>query len=297
MSDSNAPLGHLTGQVSKLAIAVTFHFVPARLSFLRQIATEFEQLADQVEVYVITNVTDSFNHSQIRQALSLRGCEAQILAPALLGHPFLLTWCHREIFRQRFDQDPGISHFLYLEDDIQVGPHNIEYWLRGRKALRPLGLIPSFLRFERRGNQGLNLATDIINPVDRHKLPNVRMSGQYSFLNMPNPYQAMYLLDRELMAEMIDNPKCGPEFGTWGIREKAAQGVTFSQVPDGCFSRNFVGFDTARGKIDPGCLVHHTPNNYADDPNSRFGKIAIEDLVLPLNGAPATAARELATQS
>lgn len=297
MSDINAPAGRPTGQVSKLAIAVTFHFNPARLKYLRQIATEFEQLAELVEVYVITNVTDSFNHSQIRQALSLHTCEAQILAPALLGHPFLLTWCHREIFRQRFDQDPDISHFLYLEDDIQVGPHNIEYWLRGREALRPLGLIPSFLRFERCNNQGPDLSTDVINPVDRHKLPNVRMSEQYSFVNMPNPYQAMYLLDRELMAEMIDNPKCGPESGSWGIREKAAQGVTFSQVPDGCISRNFVGFDTARGEIDPGSLVHHTPNNYADDPGSRFGKIAIQDLVLPPSGAPATAARELATPS
>ncbi len=296
MNDGTAPVTPAAARISKLAIAVTFHFAPARLGFLRQIAAEFEQLADLVEIYVITNVTDAFNQSQIRQALALRDCEPQILAPALLGHPFLLTWCHREVFRQRFEQDPGISHFLYVEDDIRVRPHNIQYWLRGREALRPFGLIPSFLRYERRGNQGADLATDIIDPVDRLKLPNVRLSEQYVFLNLPNPYQAMYLLDRELMAEMIDNPRCGPEFGPWGIREKAAQGVTFSNVPNGCFSRNFVGFDAARGEIDPACLVHHTPNNYADDPKSRFGTIPVQDLVLPLNDVPAPSAQELATQ-
>lgn len=283
MSNPSEPAADSAAQISKLAIAVTFHFVPARLGYLQRIVAGFGQLADQVEVYVITNVADRFQQAQIRQCFTVNGIEPMILVPALLGHPYLLTWCHRDVFRQRFEQDSTVSHFLYVEDDILVGPHNIQYWLRGREQLRRFGLIPSFLRYEQHNGTGPKLATDIIAPVDRQKLPHLTLPAQSIYLNMPNPYQGMYLLDRELMAEMIASPNCGPEYGPWGIREKAAQGVTFSNVPPGCFSRNFVGFDVISGQVDPGCLVHHTPNNYADDPQSQFGKIRIDDLLIPLS--------------
>ncbi len=282
MSNLSEPAAGSDARISKLAIAVTFHFVRARLGFLQRINDIFRQLADQVEVYVITNVADRFQQAQIRQCLAPNGIEPMILVPALLGHPYLLTWCHRDVFRQRFEQDTSVSHFLYVEDDIQVGPQNIQYWLRGREQLRRFGLIPSFLRYEQHDGTGPKLATDIIEPVDRRQLPHLTLSEQSIYLNMPNPYQAMYLLDRELMAEMMASPNCGPEYGPWGIREKAAQGVTFCNVPPGCFSRNFVGFDVTTGQVDPGCLVHHTANNYANDPESKFGKIRIEDLVIPV---------------
>jgi hypothetical protein len=52
----------------------------------------------------------------------------------------------------------------------------------------------------------------------------------------------MYLLDRELAKEHFYGASSNPDSGVWGIREKAAQGLTFTKVPKGFYSRNFLGF-------------------------------------------------------
>lgn len=85
-------------------------------------------------------------------------------------------------------------------------------------------------------------------------------------------------MDRELMGEFIGSQCWSPDFGRWYIREKAAQGLTFCNVPPKCRSRNFVGLD-CNGKIEESVLIHHLPDNYAFDPNSPLGKVPIRGLI------------------
>jgi hypothetical protein len=89
----------------------------------------------------------------------------------------------------------------------------------------------------------------------------------------------MYLYDRELMLEHLSGPSSNPDFGPWSIREKAAQGLTFVNVPKGFRSRNLVPYDIKRNQIDESCFIHHLPNNYANDPHSQFGKIPVDQLL------------------
>lgn len=168
---------------------------------------------------------------------------------------------------------------MYLEDDILVKPENLDYWVRGREILRPLGLIPSFLRYEFKQNDDNPYSTDVTKKAKFWKLPRVRVTDTYFYVNLRQPYQGMYLLDRELMNEHLFGPSSSPDFGPWGIREKAAQGLTYANVPKGCRSRNFVGFDTAQGTVDSKSLIHHTPNNYAENPDTEFGKIRISEII------------------
>jgi hypothetical protein len=208
------------------------------------------------------------------------GDNAEIYVPKFIGHPFLLTWGHLDVFRKFFEADEGITHFMYLEDDIEIKPNNIAYWLQGREDLLKVGLIPSFLRYELADQKEGILSTDVTSPVELSAIPTfiANESGNF-YINLPEPYQGMYLLDRELAKEHLFGPSSSPDFGPWGIREKAAQGLTFSKIPSGCFSRNFIGYIQSQGCIDPNALIHHTPNNYANNPLSKFGKIHIKNLI------------------
>ncbi|MBD2189807.1 hypothetical protein H6F41_16880 [Pseudanabaena sp. FACHB-723] len=206
----------------------------------------------------------------------------KIVSPFLLGHPFLLTWCHFDIFRRVLNLDKTVTHFLYLEDDIYITPENINYWIEGRERLRTFGLIPSFLRYETQVFTDERFSTDVTQILNFNALPRVYFQQiHYAYLNLPQPYQGMYLLDRELMEEHLNN-SCHPDFGIWHIREKAAQGITFLNIPEGFISRNLIGYNTLLQEIDQRCLIHHLPNNYVNNQNTPFGKVPIRNLISPL---------------
>ena len=81
-------------------------------------------------------------------------------------------------------------------------------------------------------------------------------------MNFNNPYQACYIMDRELMEEHLTGESSNPDFGIWDIRAKAAAGVTFFRIPNGFLSRNVFGVTVPTMKIDEDALVSHAANNY-----------------------------------
>jgi hypothetical protein len=266
-------------KIEKLMIAVTFFFNEGRLQYLSKIANHFPTLADEVSVSVVTNADTEEEHEKIYTALpGLR--DVNIFVPRLLGHPYLLTWSHLDVFRNFYLQDKRISHFLYLEDDLEVKIDNVNYWLAAREYLRPLNLIPSFLRYEIKDGGTEFLSTDIVKRVNLANLPKIKVNANYLYINIPKLYQGTYLMDRELAAEHFFGPSSSPDFGIWAVREKAAQGLTFSNVPDGFHSRNLIGFRLSTQSIDVAALVHHTPNNYANNCSSPFGKIPVSKIVI-----------------
>ena len=262
----------------KLLICVTFHYVTERLAYLQKISSHFASLAENVEVVIITN--DRANASDILSLLAEFNLNIKVISPFLLGHPYLLTWCHLQVFREALLADQSISHFLYLEDDMCVTAENISYWIEGREKLRKFGLIPSFFRFELCPSTGEAYSTDALSKVNFAVIPKVEFQDiEYAYLNLPYPYQGMYFLDRELMREHLESQSSSPDFGSWYIREKAAQGITFLDVPEGFTSRNLIGYRTTLNTIDSRCLVYHTANNYVTNPDTPYAKISIADLI------------------
>lgn len=166
------------------------------------------------------------------------------------------------------------SHFLYTEDDQLFGHKNVIYWLKYRKSLQKHGLIPSFFRVEIHPTKGW-VATDISSPQCISCLPHLKLEDGSLFACMPNPYQGLYFLDRPLMEEFVNSPAMSPDFGRWDIREKAAQGLTFVNIPKGYTSRNVVPVDFNMKTISQEAWIHHLPNNYANNPNSIAGKISM----------------------
>lgn len=265
--------------LKKVAIAVTFFYDEARLEYLQAVARHFSQLAEESAVFVITNTEDAHQHQKITSAIGRH--DTNVVAPQLIGHPYLLTWTHRAIFANVFKEDQSFSHFLYLEDDIELTSKNIEYWIEGRERLRPYDLYPSFLRYEI-SRDGTIVSSDVTNrrPISIHALPHIELSDNYFFVNLRQPYQGMYLMDRDLFSEFVSSTAYSPDFGKWQIRERAAQGLTFFNTPEGFYSRNVLGYHLMKG-IDHRALIHHLPNNYALDPKRRLGSIAVNRLLKP----------------
>lgn len=276
----------MTG-IPKLSIAVTFYYLEERLQYLSRVASQFHLLADEIEVHVFTHEADAYKHHRIMQSIGEHSSrKTTIHVPTLMGHPYLLTWSHLAVFRQRFQVDASITHFMYVEDDIYVTPRNIRFWLDGREKLKSVGVIPSFLRYEINDRDGELYSSDVMDRLELGKLPKVQLSENYCYVNLPQPYQGIYFLDRELMAEHLSGASSVPEYSPWGIREKAAAGITFMNVPKGCFSRNFIGYDLSAGKIDLDCMIHHLPNNYVNNPDINLGSIKISDLINNSSSAP-----------
>jgi hypothetical protein len=269
---------------SRLLVCVTFHYVPSRLRFLTTIAAEFSSLAESTKVVIITN--DLSAHESIASALSPLRLDLEVLTPTLLGHPYLLAWCHKDIFRREYERKSNeYSHYLYTEDDLLIRKHNINYWMESRERLKPSGLIPSFVRYEINPYSQAEVSVDLAEKVDPAKAAKIFFPHlNYAYIALPNPYQGTYLFDRDLLAEHFESIyRYGPEApapdGWIYTREKAALGATFCKVPYGFSSRNVVGYQIDVQSVDMRCLIHHTPNNYAINPSSEFGVLPICDLI------------------
>jgi hypothetical protein len=271
-------------KIEKLAIAVTFHYVEDRIKYLEKIAAQFHLLANEIFVHIFTNEKDADKTLKIMDAVKQdRKLAVEIHTPTYLGHPYLLTWSHLYTFRECFNTDKSITHFMYLEDDILITEKNIEYWLKSREELKSSNVIPSFLRYEKKRDAEILYSTDVITRSVFDKLPRIKETESYYYVNLPYPYQGMYLLDRELMHEHLTGPSSIPERTPWDIREKAAAGLTFIKIPKGCVSRNFIGYDFENKCIDPNSLIHHLPNNYVDNLGTPLGKIKVNELIIHNN--------------
>ncbi len=263
----------------KLAICVTFHYVEERLTYLAELSSRFGSLAQSAAPTVVTNTTLPEHHRRIRDIFTKDRIDISIFAPQGLGHPYLLPWSHFVVMRERFT-DQSFSHFLYLEDDLLCTQEHINYLLEAREMLRPLGLIPALFRVEHNPTDREWYSSDLTETVDTATSPRISLpiDNGLGFINLPQPYQGMYFLDRELMAEHLSGPSSGPDHGTWGIREKAAQGLTFARVPQGFTSRVMVPYYEKEKRFAQCCLVHHMPNSYVLHPFTRKGKLKVRDV-------------------
>lgn len=246
----------------KIAIAVCCHFKETRLSYLDRISDDFASLGAKVLVTIVTNTKNPNELKKLESVISGKGFDFKFFIPDTLGHPLLLTWAHFSVFKDLL-QDESFTHFMYLEDDTLITRENMSYWIEGRELLRSYGLIPSFLRVEKKAQDDRWYSSDCPNSFYVSALPRIRVQDNFGFINFPELYQGMYLLDRELMLEHLSGPTYSPNSGVWGIQEKAAQGLTFANVPIGYTTRNLVPYKIDSLQIDERCLIHHVPNNYA----------------------------------
>jgi hypothetical protein len=106
------------------------------------------------------------------------------------------------------------------------------------------------------------------------------------FVNLPNAYQGMYVLDRPLAVEHCRrsparDPWRSRALVDWGIRERAAAGPILDHVPVGFRSRNVVpvGVKPDGGyELDRRCTLVHLPGNYTRGAHPDFGIIRVSEM-------------------
>lgn len=264
--------------ISHLAIAITFHYNERRLEYLSRITAAHRSLAERVTTFIITNANTAV---QIAQIKDYSNAENQIIVrPTHIGHPFLLTWCHRSVFMNLINSDSSVTHFLYTEDDILFTNDNLNYWLTLSPVLQEHNGMPGFIRYEV-DDEGMFFSSDFTKPLYLEDTFTV-LDNDARLVCLEEPYQAFYFLDRDQMSDLLETEAGSPDnpstFGMWGIREKAAQGLAFWKKNIDYPSNYFIKV-SLDNFVDHRALVHHLPNTYAQIPDSPYGKIPIHDCV------------------
>lgn len=273
---------------ARLLVAIAHHHVPHRLKYLLEVVCALSDFAvARLDVVVIINQEASDERESIRRLLrpllTVPG-DVEIMLAGRLEHPFHLPWRHKALIADRFLGDQTWTHFVYLEDDIRFGFGAFRHFLAARPLLAAHGFVPGFFRFEYSPKKRALFALDQIQPFHAAALPGIEVGGQ-RFVAAPNPYCAMYVLDRELAEEHVADPSFDREgserISPWDVRERAAMGLCWSRIPEGFTARQLIAVDTAHATVVPGCLVAHLAGNYTDDPDQPFGKVPLADVSSP----------------
>jgi hypothetical protein len=272
------------GMVPKVLYCIPFHYVPARLRWLRMALRCFADYPCSKSVIVYTNTSNDGELGNIRALLA--ECQfdsAEIRHARNLGHPFDLTWERNEALQSDF-QDGGYSHFIYAEDDLLIPYAAFEYWLHARPQLSRRGLVPGFVRVERRESDGALMATDQFRRAQLDWTRIVRCKP-WHFTNIDSAYTGSFVLDRDLAAEYVHSRSSSREASAavknWDIRERAAMGLVFESVPRLFWHRLAIPFDGRSLEIPACAYIHHAPANYANDATSQLATLKVNELLIP----------------
>jgi hypothetical protein len=181
--------------------------------------------------------------------------------------PWNLVWEHKDLLEKDFQEGTKKSLYLYIENDLLFRQANLEYWLEERKELKSMGLIPSFMlvEFDPRDEMFVAINTFTKDKIKISDLSKVDVKKSY-FIELPNPYTGLYLLDQQLLKEHISS-KAFSKVGSrdliwWDLGARATSGNQFIEVPTGFTSRHVIKLDRKSLVPADGVLVHHMPNLY-----------------------------------
>jgi hypothetical protein len=239
----------------KLWVNVCFYYVEERLEQFKQV---IKTLSDIPNIKLIINSNVNFDSN-----LPIHVAD--------LSNPYHHTWEHKKYMPEFLQSD--YTHFAYLEGNIEVRKSTFDYWVRTRELFKRnnLNFIPATHRVQKVNDQIFSLDCT---HYQKHR-PKIEVEGQ-KFISLSEPYQGMFIMDRELVEEHINSDYYS--FGqksSFGIRESANLGNMFVNIPVGFGHRhmlpinNFALSDT---------WVTHFGTDYHNDPGSPHAKINIENL-------------------
>ncbi|WP_091952413.1 hypothetical protein [Bradyrhizobium shewense] len=198
-----------------------------------------------------------------------------------LANPWLLPWSHKHLVSERFlSAGSAYTHFIYVEDDILLSFQNFCYFTHYREILKERRLIPSFQRIEYNDADNRLYLVDQVGVADLNSRNRVDLDG-YAFVNLDYPFNAMFILDRELALEYVETPSFDRERSKlvrpeWDVACRAAMGLCFESPPEGFLTRYVSPVDPSTLSAPSWSWVYHLPNNYAKDRLKPFAKTRVD---------------------
>ncbi|AQS88911.1 hypothetical protein AA101099_2107 [Neoasaia chiangmaiensis NBRC 101099] len=275
----------------RIFMCVTFLFRPERLRYLFEtIASAAEWGAQDVSCVIFTEAAEEDRLTTLTRLLAkLQRSSFRIAIsshPDVAKRPRHLPWQHKMAMRNAYENLPeAYTHYLYIEDDLRLTRSNLQYFLDFSENLTPYGLLPGFVRYEFNVREGDIFTTD---QQGRQRLSGktmVRIDGR-DFISLDVPYAGMFIVERHMMPQYLESPAAdrieSRSLVEWGTPERAAMGLTWTDVPADFPSRMVVPLKPGTTMPDPMCWVHHLPDNYtndyADTPNFILGKTRMDDI-------------------
>jgi hypothetical protein len=272
----------------RILATVTFHFRESRLQYLFQVVRSLcEYPVEVLDVVIITNVDHDVALKQIRDlcaplftSFPVRpGSKKNLLIESFpkLPDPWLLPWCHKHLIADRFlRSEITYTHFIYLEDDVLLSYDNFCYFRHYREMLKEQRLIPSFQRMEYNDADNRLYLVDQIGVTDFSSRNSMNLD-EYAFVNLDYPFNAMFILDRELALEYVETPSFDRERSKvvrpkWDVACRAAMGLCFENPPQGFAARYVSPVDPRTLTTPSWSWIYHLPNNYAKNRLKPFAK-------------------------
>ncbi|MGZ4675040.1 MAG: hypothetical protein ACXVJ7_03260 [Acidimicrobiia bacterium] len=292
--------------------AVAYWRVPAREGYLLDTVRALRLQAPEVAVAISTNDAPGLAEAVRELADDVRVCSSVADAaesllrvrdgivcldwsPPRHTHPYRLTWHHKALFRElvlrRNAFELGLTHLVYSEDDLRLAPDALDYWTHARPVLAPHGLIPGYSRFE--GPPDDARLTDQQRVLRIDELPRLELPVSDEpgaplvwWVNVPRPYQAMYVLDeplarRHLATSRFRSPLRSnrtPTIGRgWDVRVRAAAGPMLDDTPPGFSSTAVIPVAREHGALVPyrPARIEHLPANYYADPSNTVATVPL----------------------
>lgn len=164
------------------------------------------------------------------------------------------------------------THFAYLEGNLDISETTFKYWVETRELFKRnnLNFIPAVHRVQI-GKNGELYSLDCTRK--QTGCPTVEVENQ-KFVSLSEPYQGMFIMDREMVEEHITSDYFQPgQKGWFGIRESANLGNMYINVPSGYSHRALLPLN----KLTDCCVVHYG-TDYHNDPLSPHAKIKLNEL-------------------
>lgn len=262
-----------------LEVHIVSHYVPERTHQLAIVLAAMLHWRDCVLDVVITSnvgtyLSGGFLSPHIA-AFHEAGHRLSLNVVDDLDEPFMLTWEHKRFLEPWLSRAaPTGDYFMWIEDDIRITGENLDYFLSELDVLEPHGLIPGFLRYETKDGERRIVDLTDTELVDQRTIV---VAGR-RFHACINPYWAGSILNRALAIEYLASRSSRPEssaFVPWGIRERAAMGLTWENPRPELRTRTVIPL--VEGGPDGRCLIWHVSNNYAAQDHPLFGRLTVTE--------------------
>ena len=262
----------MTSQPYKLKVVIAFHYVEERLKYLKGVLESLSQFDDNYVIDVMVQ-THQFGEGLAKLVNEYDPmCAFEVIGN--LKDPYMLTWSHKARMETFLDSD--YTHFIYLEDDMQLTQENMEYWLETKDYFRSRNtdFIPAFVRVEYK-NDGEAMAIDMKGPPTGIGVD----FGDRQFVSLDQFYQGMFIMDRDMVEKHVKSPSfkfetSRPIPGTFNdVRERANQGNMYVDVHEGFHHSLLVPHIEGKSY-----WILHNAGNYIPMENTLHGKFPISRL-------------------
>lgn len=195
--------------------------------------------------------------------------------------PAELTWEHKKWLKWFIDSE--YDYFIYWENDMLFEQQHLDFWIENTNILKKFKMkfIPAFIRIEY-NYMNTMVSVDCTRPIDCKSRPILELNRR-RFVSHPEPYQGVYILDKEDAIEhTMSNKLTRSDYLNnmngnlkWGICESANQALIVENVPVGWEHRAVIVLDDIQRS-----LIHHLPNKFARGNAHPFGTIPVGNLII-----------------